>query len=145
MNKEQKQVFSDLFSLVYKGNKEAIHLSFKLLECAHAWDDQEDEGKVISSHVLFSMLFDIGGSYLWTSAMATNFKSVYIRWQAANALEKDKKELPHAWYLRASMYDLFVQIAETLYGMKWAIQVAPIIYSAYGESLEQFLKEMDNA
>lgn len=145
MTSDHIDSFHGLFENIYKGNKEATKLSFKLLECAHAWDDQYDEDKKIADEMLFSMLFDIGGSYLWTPEMAIHFKSVYIRWQAANTLEKAKESLDKAWYLRASLYDLFVMIAEKLYGMEWAITIAPHVYMTYGETLEDFLEEMHNA
>lgn len=145
MTPEHTSSFEGLFENIYKGNKEAIKLSFSLLKCAHAWDDQYDDGLEIQDEVLFSMLFDIGGSYLWTPEMAIHFKSVYIRWQAANALEQAKEGLDKAWYLRASLYDLFVMIAERLYGIEWATTIAPSVYLAYGESLDQFLEEMSNA
>lgn len=145
MTPAHRETFSILFNNIYKGNKEAIKLSFKLLECAHAWDDQYDDNLPVSNEVLFSMLFDIGGSYLWTPEMAIHFKSVYIRWQVANTLEYERDGLDKAWYLRASMYDLFLMIAEKLYGVDWAIEIGPCVYKAYGETLEQFLEEMKDA
>ena len=145
MTPEHILSFTNLFESIYKGNKEACKVAMKLLECAHAWDDQVDDDIPVNDSVLFSMLFDIGGSYLWTPDMATHFKAVYIKWQTANKLEAAKVHLDKAWYLRASMYDLFVMLAEKLYGLDWALSIAPSVYSVYGESIEDFLTEVNNA
>jgi len=145
MTQDERNAFSQLFFVIYKDNQHASMLSLKLLDFVHAWDDQYDEDKKIDNNILLSALVDIGGSPLWTMDMAAHTKLVYIKWQASNKFEATKTQLEKSWMLRAAVYDIFVMIAEKLYGLAWAESIATTVYEFYGESLSDFLKEINNA
>lgn len=145
MTEEHKKSFFYLFSYIFKGNAHASNVAMRVLEFVHAWDDQYDEGKQLSNEVLLSTLTDIGSSPLWTTKMGHHFKLVYIKWMTSNKFEDQKLELEKSWMLRAAVYDIFIMLAEQLYGLAWAEEIAPIVYQAYGESLEDFISEVKNA
>ena len=145
-----KEVFEELFNLIYKGHEEAIRLSFDLLQLAHTWDDLVDGDKEVSGDeantAFVACMFTIPTSPLWGVDMQANLLNVYLRWQDANSLESDKAstddDLAKAWMLRAGLYDLFVLIATKLYGLQWAKEVGPVVRKCYGETLADFIKEI---
>lgn len=144
-----REVFEELFNIIYKGNAEAKALSFSLLQVAHTWDDLVDGDKEVSgdeaNSAFLACLFGIPSSPLWDTCMQANLLNVYLRWQDANSLEAEKVELEKAWMLRAGLYDLFVLIAFKLYGFAWAKEIGPIVRKTYGETLQDFIQEVQNA
>lgn len=145
MTSDHIKAFNNLFFHIYRGDVEAIKVSFKVLHFVHAWDDQFDEGKQLSDEVLLSTLVDIGASPLWTADMGAHFKLVYLKWTVSNKFESNKIELEKSWMLRAAVYDIFVMLADKLYGTAYAKTIAPLVYQTYGETLQDFLQEINNA
>jgi hypothetical protein len=142
--------FDPLFILIYKHNKTAIELSYCLLQIAHLWDDLIDEDKKVSkldiNNAFVNALFVLPNNPLWDRDLNANLYNVYLRWQDANSIEQNKEstdnDLAMAWMLRASIYDMFVLIAEKLYGKEWARSIGPTVRAFYGEKLKDFIKEM---
>lgn len=145
--------FKELFDYVYKGDVSAIELSIMILDIVHLWDDVIDKDKEYTDEevdraFMFAMV-DLHLHPLWTPEMSVLFKRVYYCWNDANKIEKNKEstdnDLAMAWMLRAGVYDLFVAIAEKLYGREWAKQISLTVHLFYGESLEDFIAEVRNA
>lgn len=153
MNQAHYDTFEQLFSFIYKDNKEAKKVSHALLQCLHVWDDLIDKDHPVSDndiHAAFiNALITIGGSPLWTPDMGAHMLNVYLKWQDANYIEhnckQDSNELAKAWMLRASCYDLFVLLAVKLYGVAWGVEIGPKVRATYGESLTSFIEEIRNA
>lgn len=145
-----KEVFEELFNLIYKGHEEAIRLSFDLLQLAHTWDDLVDGDKEVSGDeantAFVACMSTPHRGLVGIVNMQANLLNVYLRWQDANSLESDKAstddDLAKAWMLRAGLYDLFLLIATKLYGLQWAKEVGPVVRKCYGETLADFIKEI---
>ena len=145
--------FDPLFNYIYKGNAEAIALSYCLLRIAHAWDDLVDKDKELTNedinNAFVDALFTLPNNPLWDFRLNSVLYSVYLRWQEANVIEADKastdNDLAMAWMLRASLYDLFVIIADKLYGRAWAEYIGVSVRKFYGESLKSYIKEIRHA
>lgn len=148
MTPEHKESFSRLFDAIYLGRKDAAELSFMLIGISHQWDDCVDQDKTIDKQSV---------NTAWRDAMITLptnalframpempylVKDVYLKWCAANYFEKTGTHIEKAFVLRAELYGLFVHIASHIGGMEHAESVSPIVWSYYGEDLEQFKKEV---
>ena len=142
--------FGDLFEVIYKGDLHATALSMGLLHIIHTWDDLIDKDHPVSDNAINqAFLFattEVAGSPLWGPTMSRVMKGVYLRWQAANAIEKNPdstdNELAKAWMLRVGFYDLFVLIAQQLHGTEWAVACSELTHSLYAEKLADFIKEV---
>lgn len=154
MNSEHFKAFEELFSYIYKGNKEASDLSLKLLKMANTLDDLVDKDNQVTNddlHSLFSgALFDLPRSRMWVEfGLAHHLLGVYLRWKDATAIEIDENvtdnDLNKTYMLRAGIYDIFAVVAYYLYGEQWASEVGPTIRRYYGETLVEYKAEMINA
>lgn len=153
ITEQEHKSFNVLFEHIFNGNAAAKSLAFTLLNFFHIWDDIKDKefNKLDSNvdKVFFDLLTSVASNPYWDLTMQGCFMSVYYRWQAANAIEKDikrtKDDLAKAWMLRAGCYDLFVLIAAKIYGRQWGEEIAPIVYRFYGEKLEDFINEVGHA
>ena len=152
LSTEQKQSFANLFSFIYKDNALAVKLSFELLHVAHVWDDLIDGDEVSVKDInraFLTALVDIPSNPLWDAELQANLVSTYLKWTTANVIESQHKEdanaLAQAWMLRSSIYDMFVIIAKKIHGIEWAEVIGISVRLHYGETLEQFISEVQNA
>lgn len=154
MEQKYTNSFEILFEHIYKGNKQAKDLSFKLLEIAHTWDDLIDKDKHVAdeqiNNAFIMSIFEIQNNPLWFQCgLNHQILNVFLRWQDSNAIESDKKstddDLIKCYMLRAGIYDVFVIIAYFLHGNKWAKEIGPIVRKSYGEKPKEFLKEVRSA
>lgn len=147
LSKDDRESFTVLFNKIFQGNTVAIELMLMVMNCLHLWDDLIDKDKPVKdssiNDVFFFMMTDLAANRLWTPNMACLMRQVYFKWQAANKIERYNQGdmLAKAWMLRASCYDLFIMMADQLYGAEWAEQVAFVVYEYYGETLDAFTKE----
>ena len=58
--------------------------------------------------------------------------NVYAQWAVANTFEASKEQLNKAYMLRASVYQIFITLAEIIGGLSWVEQIGPKIFSLYG-------------
>lgn len=151
MNQEYIDSFKLLFDKIYLGNKQAEELSFTLLEIAHQWDDCVDQDKPIDrlsvNKAWCAAMIHLPTNALYSSMpeMPYLIKDVYFKWCAANDFEKSGEHLEKAYMLRAGIYGLFVHIAGRVVGFEHAESVSSLVWSFYGESLDKFKQEVNNA
>lgn len=149
LEQRYKDSFDALFHSIYKGDVYAISLSHLLVDLVQFWDDLIDCDPVTGEEIQRNMhnaVVGLARSPLWNCKLAEHFNLVYLRWTVANKFEADEAsssdDIAKAWMLRAGFYDLFVAIADQLYGREWAEHIAPLVYRTYGESLADFRKEV---
>lgn len=150
LNVSYKQAFLPLFEHIYKNDTAAIELSFMLLDVSQVWDDLVDKDKPVSQEeidtaFLYSLQYIPTHKY-WSPALHCMLNSVYLRWYAANCIERDcsadNNELAKAWMLRAGLFDLFEMLSMQLHGIDFARSNARLIRQYYGERLDSFLLEV---
>lgn len=147
---EQVKLSEEVFDRIYKGDERAISLSLGLLDLLNTWDDlidkdNEECGDEDINRAFFFAMIELTASPLWDTYAAAIMRNVYFKWQAANMMEQEKasdNEIAKAWMLRAGFYDLWIHFADKLYGPEWAKECAYFVYHNYGETLEEFLKEV---
>lgn len=153
MKPEHVEAFSQLFETIYQGNADATKLSFDLLNIAHTWDDLIDKDKEITDDAInkafLDSLYTVQLNPLYGLDIASSVLNCFLRWQDANAIEKDPRsthnDLAMAWMLRAGLFDIFVLLATKLYGLSWAKEIGVAVRKAYGEKLNDFILEIENA
>lgn len=150
LNQNYKQAFLPLFEHIYKNDTAAIELSFMLLDVSQVWDDLVDKDKPVSEEAidtafLYSLQCIPMHKY-WSPALHSMLSSVYLRWHAANCIERDcssnNDELSKAWMLRAGLFDLFELLSMQLHGIAFAKANARLVRQYYGERLDSFLLEV---
>lgn len=149
---EHRQIFLELFHIIYKGNVHASDVSIAFIEVLHVWDDLIDKDRELSDQEINTAFLNatvtLAASPLWGPDMANHMVNIYLKWQDANVLEHDPQatddDIAKAWMLRASFYDIFVLLAGKLYGLEWANEVGPLVRRTYGETLADFKEEVRN-
>lgn len=153
MTEDHIASFGSLFDFIYKGNKDASELSFKILHMLHTWDDLIDKDKEVSdfdiNKAFLTGVFELQRYPIWFSAgLDHHLLNTYLRWRDATEMEtKDASDddLNKCYMLRAGLYDIFVIIAFHMYGHEWASEIGPKVRRFYGEKLEEFKKEVRDA
>ena len=115
-----------------------------LWEIIQELDDIQDEGtcdcRNLTERIFVSMLQNP-----WFQAniqiLAPVLTTQVYKWFAANNLEAEKKSLEKAYMLRAGYYDVVMYVA-SLHGR---IENPEIIVELYGETYEEYSKEIKNA
>lgn len=146
-------IIAEYLTGAFKGNREALRIAQALWDITQVWDDIIDGDTPYSdvqvNKAFMDALITVGASPLWTPRIAGVFSSVFYRWNTANKYEStpnvSTEALTQAWMLRAGLYDVFIALADELYGVEWAMKIGPEIHSLYGEPLQAYLEEMKNA
>ena len=127
------------------GDADAVRFACALWEASQEWDDVEDEGAGAHNDVLNWMAFEQmrdpflrGNAHILQPALL----QFYLDWQAANAFERAGSDLEKAWMLRAGLYRVLHVVAWLIGGHAHAVRVGPEIWRCYGETLDDFKKEM---
>jgi len=129
-------------------NHYATKLCCDYFEVAQAWDDLIDRDKELSDkeiHRAFALaLVDIPNNpfYIQHSLQIQPVVGLSIcKWLTANKYEDENNLVKYgkAYMLRAGLYDLFAQCYIILYGITELTK----IYDIYGETIQDYLKEME--
>lgn len=148
MSQEQAQVFNKAFSAFFLSDQYAISLAQAYLFVSHIWDDLIDGDEVSQENIdlaFRALLIEIPTNPLfqkYSFKLLPVLTSVYTQWVTANQFEASKVQLEKAYMLRASIYQLFVTLAEITGGLDWAVKISPDVYSLYGESVEELKQEL---
>lgn len=153
LSDEHIESFGQLFNVIYKGDPYATDLSFKLLNLAHVWDDLIDKDSPVGDEDINGVFLDtvmLQDNPLWVRCgMHHHVLNVYLRWHDSDKMERDPAsthdDLIKCYMLRAGVYDIFVVLAFHLHGREWASEVGPMVRKFYGETPEEFIKEMRDA
>jgi hypothetical protein len=71
--------------------------------------------------------------------------TAYHKWQAANVLEAQRRELDKCYMWRAGYYDLVMLVVSLCLPREETEVIAPKVLALYGESREDYLQEMGSA
>ena len=68
-----------------------------------------------------------------------------LKWQGSDTAERQGNADAKSFVWRAGYYDLVLLVCNLCHGPEWSIKNAHIIMGLYGETLEDYLKEFNNA
>lgn len=140
------ETMNDRFRKWFCGDEAACHFAEQLWTALQEWDDIEDEGRCLDVNGLLSWL-SFGKEYqpffaAHSHVLRPAFLSLYLKWTAANVLDRgSKSDVEKSYMLRAEYYGLLHIMAWICGGDAWAREVGPEIYRSYGETVDDLLKE----
>lgn len=130
------------------GDEDAARFCALAWEAAQVWDDIHDADRRDGRDALIAW-FAFGKECdpffrAHASELRPVMLSVYLQWQAANALEREPSRgaLERSFMLRAGIFGLIHVVAWLTGGHDHAVSVGAEIYRAYGESLDGLCIEM---
>ena len=140
---------SELLYNLTEGDSNAVIFMRDIWYAAQVWDDTVDKEEKISTHDAFYVLSSkIPSNPFYQDnihSLVPMINQVILDWKVANHFESEKIELDKAYMLRAGLYRLFHHCILLSKGFVLAEQAGIILWKFYGETLEDFKKEILNA
>lgn len=68
-----------------------------------------------------------------------------LKWKASDQVERNGEACATSFVWRAGYYDIVLATAQIEHGVEAAMDIGPVILKLYGESLEEYMKEMSDA
>lgn len=142
---------NELMSKWFKQDESAIEWARMLWDTIQLWDDIYDGDEVDKNHLNLVMLNTMTKMttnlfYLrHVSKLSAQLESCILQWITANRYEEVEDQdiggYERAFILRAGYYSMMHYITYLIGGLAWADQHSTEIWSSYGETFEQYLKE----
>jgi hypothetical protein len=144
----------------FKDNEDAVVWALSVWDVIQFWDDlydgdeELDAGESINHSRLnriMTMVLCIMPTNLFFRDNVDSLSPVLLQcvlmWETSNTMEraKDQDSINKAYVLRASYYQLLVHIAYLTGGFEWANEISGEIWSMYGEKLNEYNLEVQNA
>jgi hypothetical protein len=68
-----------------------------------------------------------------------------LKWKASDVVEREGEACATSFVWRAGYYDLVLAAVQIEHGSQLAMDIGPAVLKLYGESLEDYMKEMSDA
>jgi hypothetical protein len=68
-----------------------------------------------------------------------------LKWKASDVVEREGQACATSFVWRAGYYDLVLAAVQIEHGSQLAMDIGPVVLKLYGESLEDYMKEMSDA
>ena len=146
MNHEQI-LFKNLKLVLNDEN--AIQMCLHLFKISQIWDDLHDGDSVDNnglSDVFKMILVDLPDNPFYDKfrfQLRPLILSTILQWETANLMEAAKESPDKSYMLRAGIYGIFHMCVYFAHGSEVAKKAGPIIYSFYGETVNNFLKNKE--
>ena len=122
---------------------QTIDMLCDLWDVMQAWDDAEDGEIADHSDAYRKAMINLPNNPLYFSCQIPLLVSqAYYDWQAANQFERKGIELHKAYMLRAGWYRIVISVVHFIHGTIEAERLAPVVWSIYGETFEDYKREM---
>ncbi|MCD6674840.1 MAG: hypothetical protein LT106_18560 [Burkholderiaceae bacterium] len=127
-----------------------IALLWEALQGLDDWRDGDPVPHEQCERVIHVVLHDLPAHpYFRRHAgyLLPHLSALVLKWRGANAIEatKDEQHYPHAFIWRAGFYDVVLMCLALDVGADEAGRLAASVASIYGETLDEFTKEMNDA
>lgn len=80
-----------------------------------------------------------------SSALLPCVASMILKWQASDKAERAGAADARSYMWRAGYYDVILMVVQLCHGPKIAIELSDSVMALYGEKLEDYLKEFNDA
>ena len=110
--------------------------------------DADDISRVDLDRVIWSLLVGIHANLFFEAkkhALLPVLATAILKWQASDAVERSGKADARSYVWRAGFYDLVLIVVQLCHGVDVATKLSPVVMNMYGENLEDYIKEFDNA
>lgn len=105
--------------------------------------DREDLNAVI-----WNTLIGMNQNSFWITnsiTLAPVIATMVLKWQGSDKAERSGKADARSYVWRAGYYDVVMMVVALCHGTKYATDNAHLVMSLYGEKLEDYLREFNNA
>ena len=68
-----------------------------------------------------------------------------LKWKASDTVEREGNPCATSFVWRAGYYDLVLAAVQIVHGTQMAMEIGGAVLKLYGESLEEYMKEMSDA
>ncbi len=105
--------------------------------------DREDLNAVI-----WNTLIGMNQNSFWITnsiTLAPVIATMVLKWQGSDKAERSGKADARSYVWRAGYYDVVMLVVALCNGTKYATDNANLVMSLYGEKLEDYLREFNNA
>ncbi len=132
-------------------SEEAVDWLIALWEVIQLFDDIVD-GDTIDRDDLDASIWNAlvglpsNGFYQRNAHILIPLMSVAVlKWKASDKVERDGEACATSFVWRAGYYDIVLAAVQIEHGSQLAMDIGPVVLKLYGESLEDYMKEMHDA
>ena len=135
----------------FKGDEHAVAWALMLWDVIQLWDDLYDGDTVDKAHlnkVMLNTMTQMNTNMFFlrhVNKLSAQLESCILQWMTANKYEEVQDQsvggYERAYILRASYYNMIHYIAFLVGGLEWADKHSTEIWSAYGETFDEYIKE----
>ena len=147
LHKSLQHHFSNTLSLP----DEASKFLLDIWEAIQLFDDVADDDQIKRSdldRVIWSLLVGIHSNHFFEvkkHAILPILATMVLKWQASDQVERQGEADARSYMWRAGYYDLVLIVVQVCHGVDDAIKLAPIVMKMYGEKIEDYMVEFENA
>ena len=129
----------------------AVEWLIMLYEAIQVFDDVADGDSVDRedlNSVIWNTLVGMGQNPFWQvnqQTLAPIVASMILKWQGSDQAERAGKADAKSFVWRAGYYDVVLMVVALSHGTKAATAHAEDVMRLYGETLEAYLEEFNNA
>lgn len=80
-----------------------------------------------------------------SSQLLPMLTAAILKWKASDMVEREGKHGPMSFAWRAGYYDIVLMVVSLVHGRPAAMESGHIVMRLYGEKLEDYMKEFENA
>lgn len=130
---------------------DAVEWLVMLWDCIQVFDDVADGDPVkrgdLDTVIMNSLVLMPGNPFFRanSSHLIPVVMTAILKWKASDIVEKAGKADARSYMWRASYYDVVLLVFGICHGMQYASDNAERVMHLYGETLEGYLKEFENA
>lgn len=130
---------------------EASDWLIALWEVIQLFDDIADDDKINRDDldaVIWNALIGLPSNdfYQRNAVILIPLMSVAVlKWKASDTVERAGDACATSFVWRAGYYDIVLAVVQIEHGVQAAMEIGSAVLKLYGESLEDYMKEMDNA
>lgn len=129
----------------------AVDWLMALFDVIQVFDDVADGDAVdrpdLNKAILDSLVRMPANQFYLTypAALSSALQTMILKWQASDRLEREGNAGPKAYMWRAGFYDVVLLVVSLCHGPEATQEAAHLVLELYGESLEDYMKEFENA
>lgn len=146
-----KEILIKNFKEVFLLPESAIEWLVMLWDAIQFFDDIADNDETTREDLnstIWNTLVAVHNNYFFlqnSSVLVPCVATMILKWQASDKAERNKQADEKSFMWRAGYYDVVLMVLNLVHGTKVATENADLVMKLYGETLEDYKKEFNNA
>ena len=112
------------------------------------WYDNDEVDSQQKQQAIYTILVELPNNPFYAEYrhwLTPLMSSLVLKWCGANQMEEKQEHNAVSYVWRAAYYDLVLMVVNIVHGFDVASKASSYVAKMYGEPLEAYLKEFDNA